>query len=257
MPRATEIAAFADSLLRSAQIPDYPGSLNGLQVGTDADISGLAAAVDFSARAVRGARNAGANLLLVHHGAFWGQPLPLTGTRFSIMKELLSSSIGVYSSHLPLDSHPTIGNNVLLAKKLGLVPDSAFGHFNNYAIGVSGRSAGPVNDLLKKVEAFSHEHGGSVRHSPFQAGRSVGNWAVCSGAGADASTLREATDRGINTFIVGEGPHWTAVHAEEHDLILVYAGHYATETLGVQALAEALAAEFKIPWCFIPAPTGT
>jgi putative NIF3 family GTP cyclohydrolase 1 type 2 len=85
----------------------------------------------------------------------------------------------------------------------------------------------------------------------------VGRWAICSGAGADSDTLREAKERKIETLIVGEGAHWTAVDAEENNIVIVYAGHYATETLGVQALAKALAAEFTIPWHFIPTPTGT
>ncbi|HVT01870.1 MAG TPA: Nif3-like dinuclear metal center hexameric protein [Thermoanaerobaculia bacterium] len=257
MPKAAEIAAFADSLLRTHEIPDYPNALNGLQVGTDAEISKLGAAVDFSARAVGLAAKAGVNLLLVHHGAFWDGLAPITGRRLRVLSDLLSASIGVYSSHLPLDCHPVLGNNVLLAQRLGLVPESPFGKFNEISIGTSGHSACLVSELLDTATTFAQEHGGHVHSTPFRTGRNVGRWAICTGAGADSDTLREAGQRGIETLIVGEGPHWTAVRAEESGLVLIYAGHYVTETLGVQALAAAISAEFRIPWEFIAAPTGT
>jgi putative NIF3 family GTP cyclohydrolase 1 type 2 len=81
-------------------------------------------------------------------------------------------------------------------------------------------------------------------------------WAICSGSGANADTLREAVDGGIDTLIVGEGPHWTAVDAIDSGITVFYAGHYATETLGVRAIAERVSGAFGIPWCFVDAPTG-
>jgi dinuclear metal center YbgI/SA1388 family protein len=257
MPKAVEIAAFADKLLRSAEIPDYPNALNGLQVDTDAHVSKLAAAVDFSRRTVEGAARAGANLLIVHHGAFWDGATPITGSHFRILSDLFMKSIGVYSSHLPLDCHPTLGNNALLAKKLGLVSDSSFGEFKNISVGVAGSSTGSVDDLVGAANNFAKEHGGHVHVTPYEKKRAVGRWAICTGSGADSNTFREAAERGIQTLVVGEGPHWTAVRAEEAGLVVIYAGHYATETLGVQALAQAIAAEFNIPWEFVAAPTGT
>jgi dinuclear metal center YbgI/SA1388 family protein len=257
MPKAADIARFADNLLQSDIIPDYPNALNGLQIDTKANIGKIAAAVDFSARTVRGAIEAGANLLIVHHGAFWSGAGPLTGHRYEMLSELFARSLGVYSSHLPLDRHPTLGNNALLARRLSLVPESQFGQFQGISIGVAGHSTERVSGLMTKVQAFSSEHGGQAHSTAYSPDRSIGAWALCTGGGADASTLREAAERGIETLIVGEGPHWTAVHAEDHGIVLIHAGHYATETLGVQALAEAIAAEFRIEWEFIPAPTGT
>lgn len=256
MPKAIDIAKFADDLLGSATIRDFPNALNGLQVDTKAEIGKLAAAVDFSDRTIRGAAASGANLLVVHHGAFWSGLGPLTGQRYETISELFSKSLGVYSSHLPLDWHPTVGNNVLLAKRLGLVPECGFGKFHEISIGVAGHSEQPVSGLMERVRAFSQEHGGRPHSTPFSEGQMIGSWALCTGSGADSSTLREAEERGIETLVVGEGPHWTAVQAEDHGLVLIYAGHYATETLGVQALTEAIASEFGIEWEFIPAPTG-
>ena len=257
MPTAVEIAAFADELLRTSEITDYDQALNGLQVDAPSEVRKLAAAVDFSSRTLRAAAVAGANLLVVHHGAFWGGIVPLTGKRYQIVAELIERGIGVYSSHLPLDCHPTIGNNVLLAGELGLSPSSGFGRWRDLTIGVAGESGARLRDLVSKTQAFAERHGGQVRVTRHADDQRVGRWAVCTGAGADSSTLREAAERGINTLIVGEGPHWTAVHAEEVGLALIYAGHYATETLGVQALAGEIGKKFSIPWEFIAAPTGT
>ncbi len=260
MPTAAEIASFADELLRTQDVPDYPNAINGLQIGTDAQISKVAASVDFSGKTVSGARKAGANLLVVHHGAFWEGLVPVTGKRQQVLGELMTNSIGVYSSHIPLDCHPTLGNNVLLAKKLGLDPTSGFGIFNNISIGVAGESSLRISELLGAANSVAAEHGGRAHATPFGRegeARKVGRWAMCTGAGANTDTVREANERRIQTLIVGEGPHWTAVYAEENDLVLVYIGHYASETLGVQALAAAISEEFSIPWEFIPAPTGT
>jgi putative NIF3 family GTP cyclohydrolase 1 type 2 len=92
--------------------------------------------------------------------------------------------------------------------------------------------------------------------TPFQADHITRRWGICTGAGADSSTLREASERGLDTLIVGEGPHHTAVEARELGIVVLYAGHYATETLGVRALGEALAARFDITSTFVDAPTG-
>jgi dinuclear metal center YbgI/SA1388 family protein len=257
MTTAVEIAEFADKLLRSSEIQDYPNAINGLQIGTGRPVSKIAAAVDFSRRTVEGARKAGASLLIVHHGAFWGGLLPLTGRRFDLFSDLFSSGLGVYSSHLPLDCHPTLGNNALLAAKLGLLPEAGFGKFADTIIGVAGESSSPVAETLERARVFANEHGGRVHATPFAKNQAVGRWALCTGAGADADTLREAEERSINTLIVGEGPHWTAVAAEEMGITLICAGHYATETLGVQALAGALANEFGLEREFVAAPTGT
>src|SRR5205814_2343321 len=143
-----ELAAFADTLLKTAEIPDYPNAVNGLQIGTEAEIVKLAAAVDFSGRAVQGAKKVGANFLIVHHGAFWDGLVPITGARFKILSDVLASSIGLYASHLPLDCHPTLGNNALLATRFGLKPESGFGEFKNISIGLAGHSGKSMEELM-------------------------------------------------------------------------------------------------------------
>jgi putative NIF3 family GTP cyclohydrolase 1 type 2 len=169
---------------------------------------------------------------------------------------LLEADIAVYASHLPLDRHPTLGNNVLLAKELGLQPSAPFARFEATFIGLCGESDVETAAIVASARRFAQMHGGDLRTSLVQAGRRTQKWAICTGAGASADTLREASTMGVDTLIVGEGPHWTAVHAEENDLVIIYAGHYATETLGVCALAQHLSERYDLPWNFVSAPTG-
>ena len=251
-----EVASYVDDLLRSSAIPDYPSALNGLQFESSAPLRGIAAAVDFSTRAIKGAKAVKANLLIVHHGMFWGGLTPLTGAAYRRARLLFENDIAVYSSHIPLDCHPTFGNNVILARELGLEPSRQFARFQGISIGVAGDSDVLTRALVDKAATFANKYGHAVRTTPIESGRRTRRWGMCTGAGASADTLSEAMDAGIDTLIVGEGPHWTAITAEENDLAIIYAGHYATETLGVCALAEHLGDRYKVPWNFISAPTG-
>jgi dinuclear metal center YbgI/SA1388 family protein len=255
MLTSTDLAAYADELLGSTNTPDYPNAVNGLQLENRSTIHGIAAAVDFSTRAVQGAIESRANFLIVHHGMFWGGLAPIGGPTYRILQLLIENDIAVYSSHLPLDRHPTLGNNVLLAEQLGLTPNGLFGRFENIFIGVSGDSDIDTASLIESARVFANGHG-EIRTSRILPGRQTKRWGICTGAGASAETLNEASTAGIDTLIVGEGPHWTAIHAEEHDLAIIYAGHYATETIGVRALARHLAEKHKLPWTFVSAPTG-
>ena len=256
MPSIEDIASYLDTLLDTASTPDYPGALNGLQLENTAAISGVAAAVDFSTRAIDGAIASKANLLLVHHGMFWANPTSFRGVSYRRLKRLFENDIAVYSSHLPLDRHPVFGNNVLLAKELGLEPSAPFARYQDIFVGVSGESDVETVAIAKRAQSFAERYSGIVTSTGATPGRRTRKWAICTGAGASTDTLREAEEMAIDTLIVGEGPHWTAVHAEEHGLAIVYAGHYATETLGVRALAQHLADRFRIPECFVSAPTG-
>jgi len=255
-PLLAEVADFLDATLRIGEIPDYPNAVNGVQVANDGEIERVACAVDFSTAAIEGAIKAGANLLIVHHGMFWGGVEPLTGHRRNRLRMLFTNDIAVYAAHLPLDVHPELGNNVLLAQQLGLEPSGGFARFQNIDVGVTGMSDVPTRTLADRARLFAEQHGGSLVSTPFDANRVTRTWGMCTGAGADSSTLREAARRGIDTLIVGEGPHHTAVEARELGIVILYAGHYATETLGVRALADAITTKFGIPSVFVDAPTG-
>lgn len=250
------VASHLDDLLRTRAVPDYANALNGLQLQNSGFVSRVAAAVDFSNRSIDAAIAAEAGLLIVHHGMFWSGLQPLTGANFVRLRHLLSHDIAVYASHLPLDVHAELGNNVLLAQTLDLEPADSFGRYQGIAVGVQGRARISSSRLVEKARRFARSHGGDVRTSCPAEGRQTKHWGLCTGAGASAETLREALELGMDTLIVGEGQHWTAVDARDNDLLVIYAGHYATETLGVQAVARNLASTFGIPWSFVDAPTG-
>jgi dinuclear metal center YbgI/SA1388 family protein len=251
-----QIARELDSFLQTEGFPDYAQAINGVQVENHADITKVAAAVDLRERTIRSAAEQGANLLLVHHGLFWGGLQPLRGPHFRRIHALLTSGIALYSSHLPLDAHPEIGNNVMLARELGLAPLAGFARYESIDIGVRGEADIATADLIAAADVVARRWGGTVRSSPSNPNRTTRRWAICTGAGASADTLREAVQSGIDTLIVGEGPHWTAVDADELGIVIIYAGHYATETFGVRALADHVARIFDLPSVFIDVPTG-
>lgn len=256
MTDAESIANHLDEFLRTSEVQDYPGAVNGLQLASMAAVTRVAAAVDFSLRSIEDCIETGANFLIVHHGMFWGGSVPFVGSGYRRIKLLVEKQIAVYSSHLPLDMHPEVGNNVLLAKKLGLNPSRGFAHWKGVAIGAAGDCDIPTSQLVDSARAFAAEYGGSVVATSVKKGRCTLKWGMCTGAGAGTETLAEARAAGIDTLIVGEGPHWTAVTAEDDGICIIYAGHYATETLGVQAIARKVSEKFGVPWSFIPAPTG-
>jgi dinuclear metal center YbgI/SA1388 family protein len=243
-------------LLRCRETPDYALALNGLQVDNRTPIVRVAAAVDCSRRTIEGAVAAGANLLVVHHGLFWGGLQPLTGAHLARVRALLERDVALYSAHLPLDTHETMGNSYLLARALNLEPSGGFARYQTIFCGVQGSSDVATADLVASCDRFARSHGGRVVASSYPVDRRTRRWGIVSGAGVTTDTLREAVELGLDTVITGEGPHWSAVDAEEKGLVILYAGHYATETLGVQALAQWMAAQARVPWSFVDAPTG-
>lgn len=256
MPNAHDIAAFLDGLLGTHEIPDYPNALNGLQLAGRGNVNAVATAVDFSSHAVERCAALGAKLLIVHHGMFWGGLQRLTGVAYDQLATLLANGIAVYASHLPLDLHAEMGNNVLLARELGLAPTAPFARYKTVDIGVSGVADVETRELVERTRVFAAGYATSVVATPFSAGRRTRRWAICTGAGADSETIDEALAAGVDTMIVGEGPHYTAVRARDAGLVIVYAGHYATETLGVRALGERVSRDLGISHTFIDAPTG-
>jgi dinuclear metal center YbgI/SA1388 family protein len=256
MTATREIVRYLDTLLETPAVPDYSNALNGLQLDNSGQVTKVAAAVDFSARVVGRTVDVGANLLVLHHGMFWGGLKPITATAYERLKILIDNDVAVYSSHLPLDRHPTFGNNVLLSRELELAPSGEFAWTRGIAIGVRGESDVATVDLVEKAKTFARTHGGDVITTNVTADQRTRRWAICSGAGASSETLQEAATLEVDTLIVGEGPHHTAVEAQELGITVIYAGHYATETLGVRAIAQHLAEKFSIEWAMIDAPTG-
>ena len=246
-----EITEWLDRYLEIDAVPDYPGAYNGLQAECRSPIDRVAAATDATLGTIDGAAAAGAQLLLVHHGLFWGDPLPLTGVTYRRVHALFEADIALYSAHLPLDVHPEIGNNVLLAKALGLAVEGRFGTWRGeLELGVWAAADLPLNSFTDRVAsacgAVPHVIAGGPGHV-----RRVG--LVTGGGGA---MIQQAHDEGLDTFVTGEGSHHHYHQAMELGLNVVFAGHYATETFGVRALAERLGETFGLESSFLDHPTG-
>lgn len=256
MPALATIAAFLDETLNTLGVPDYSNAVNGVQLENLGNIDRVATAVDFSSETVTGAVNAGAKLLVVHHGMFWGGVQPITAHRHQRLWNLVTHDVAVYSAHLPLDIHPTLGNNALLAQRLGLTPSGGFFKYQTIDVGLSGECEIRTREIAERAGDLAAEFRGTLVTTPFDGSRVTRQWGICTGSGADSASLKEAAQRGIDTLIVGEGPHHTSVEARELGIVVLYAGHYATETLGVRAVGSLLETTFGVTSTFIDAPSG-
>lgn len=250
MVQLERILSFLEETFQYSSHPDYPQALNGLQVEGKEEIRRLAAAVDASEETIRAAVREGADLLLVHHGLFWGGLGPLTGPRFRKVSSLIEGRLALVSLHLPLDAHPELGNNILLLRSLGLEPGGRFGLFQDMPVGWWGSASMDRDDLVGRLEGTVD---GKVRVVPGGPPK-VERIGILSGAGSSA--LEEAAGEGLDTLVTGEAPHHAYHDAMELGLNLLLAGHYATETLGVRAVTERLAEEFELAWGFLHFPTG-
>lgn len=250
MAALKKITEYLDGYLKVAAITDWPQALNGLQVENSGRVTKIGAAVDACEYTLETAAKLGVDLLLVHHGLFWSGGQPWVGANFRKFKVALENGLAVYSAHLPLDLHPVLGNNALLCRALGFKKTAPFFFEKGAHIGLKTEMLMERGALVQKLEKAV---GGPVRLCPGgpEKVRRIG--VVTGGAGAEVA---KAAAEGVDTFITGEGPHWTYTTAEELGVNLVYGGHYATETFGVKALAEHLGRKLKLPWCFIEHPTG-
>jgi dinuclear metal center YbgI/SA1388 family protein len=252
MPKASldTVVKYCDKILRTKRIGDCDGAANGLQVGNSGAVTRIAAAVDASLATVKLATAAKADLLIAHHGLFWSPSHPWTGKKHELLRLLIENNLAVYSSHLPLDAHPKLGNNAQLCTALGLKNLRPFFFSHGQFIGFKARQKISRADLAERLERAT---GMKPRIIP-------GGGKICERigvvAGGAGGELKQAASEGVDAFVTGEGPHWTYALAEELSLNVFYGGHYATETFGVKALASHLSWKFKVPWVFLDQPTG-
>jgi len=244
------IVTYCDRLLKTREIQDYPGAVNGLQVENRGTVARIGAAVDASRFTVEMAITQRVDLLVVHHGLFWSPAQPWTGKRYELIRQLIEHNLAVYSSHLPLDAHPKLGNNARLCGALALRRTRPFFVSHGAPIGLVAHHRVAREELKRRLESAT----GCPAHLI------PGGAKICSRigvvTGGAGSELKQAAAEGIDTFITGEGPHWTFALAEELGMNVLYGGHYATETFGVKALAEHLSRRFGLPWVFLDHPTG-
>lgn len=214
-----KIVAWLDKTLNVAAFDDV--SNNGVQIARrdpDAPVTCVAFAVDASVRAVRAAADAGAQLLVVHHGLSWGGGIKrLTGGAYSVVRAAMDADVALYACHLPLDAHPTLGNNAGLAKELGLRGLSPAFRYHGQTIGFTGTQG---------------------------SGRRAVRVGVCSGGAGEFA--EEAQRLGCELFVTGEANWGEVVAAENVGMKMVCLGHYETEVYGVRAVAAALAKELKV-----------
>lgn len=247
------VVAAMERELKVTTVPDYPGALNGLQlVSRSAYVTQVAVAVDACESVITRAIDAGADLLLVHHGLFWSGAQRIDGPIFRKLAAAIEGGLAIYSSHIPLDVHPLLGNNAQLAAALGLKKPQPFFPWKGIQLGLRATVNLPRDTLLERVrETVS---GARVHLCPGGPSRVRHLGIITGGAGAEVAA---AAAQGIDTFLTGEGPHWSYTLAEELGLNVIYAGHYATETFGVRALGRWLEKKFRLPPAvFIDHPSG-
>jgi len=251
MPAAlTEIIEELEELLGPERFEDY--CPNGLQVPGRAEVARIATGVSAHVELFELAAAERADLLLVHHGLFWGPgPGPIDAALKRRLQILFDAEISLVAYHLPLDAHPELGNNALLARALGAEDHRPFARHHGEPIGVLAELPGeglPCEELFTRVRDVT-----SREPLVFEAGPArVSRLAIVSGAGADY--LAEAAASGAEALITGEPAERSMAQAREAGLHLIAAGHYATETFGVRRLGEHLAERFDLSHTFLDIP---
>ncbi|HIQ00544.1 MAG TPA: Nif3-like dinuclear metal center hexameric protein [Anaerolineales bacterium] len=246
-----ELTCYLDEYLRIAEIEDT--SQNGLQVEGPEEVTKVAFAVDGCLAAFEQAVEAGAQLLIVHHGLFWDKPLRLVGPRFRRVQTLIQGGCGLYAVHLPLDAHPEVGNSAELARLLSLQETRPFGKYHGMEVGIAGVLEPPLEIAAligRLIQALTVPPIRVLAHGPEKAHR------VGCISGFAVSMIEQVEEAGLDTFITGETSHSFFHQAAERGLNVLFAGHYATETLGVQALARHLEEKFGLETAFLNIPTG-
>jgi dinuclear metal center YbgI/SA1388 family protein len=260
--RARELARVADRILGTRRFRDYPGAKNGLQVGHGRVVKKIGWAVDADLESIRRAGKAGVDFLVVHHGIWWGSSALDRKIRARRIREAKRLGVAIYSSHLPLDAHPEIGNSIGLLRALGLekAKRRPFGKAMGREIGwkLDGGKI-RIAELGLRIADLRKREGGKVRRFEGVKGawprrsaalQSGGVRVVPAGPGicrkigvvtGGFGDLDQVVKAGLDTLVTGEADYPTEVKAKELGINLVLAGHAETETFGAQALAKKLA----------------
>jgi dinuclear metal center YbgI/SA1388 family protein len=251
----SELAGRLDERLDTAAYADLDASPNGLQVGPESgEVDHVAVAVDAAVETVERAADAGADLLVTHHGLIWGEMERVTASNYRRIAPLIEHDLPLYVSHLPLDGHQELGNAAGVADVLNLGNREPFGSLGPEVIGQRGTASEPYAvDELRNLLADELDTGdGEVRALGFGPDE-IRDIAIVTGSGVD--WLGEAADAGVDALVTGEGKQKAFHEAREAGLNVVMAGHYATETFGVQSL-QSLVEEWGLETTFLDCPTG-
>lgn len=245
-----KLTQYLDEHLRIHDFDD--ASDNGLQVQGAEEVAKVALAVDAGLASFEAAVAAQAQMLIVHHGLFWGQVKRLTGLHYHRVKTLLDAGVSLYACHLPLDAHATVGNNAVLARLLGIVDAEPFGTSRGMAVGVAGslESSLPLADFIVRVETQVGPLLRVYEFGPTEVRR------VALVSGGAMTMMNQVAEAGYDTFVTGETTHSFYHDIREFGVNVICAGHYATETVGLRALGRHLEAEYGLETVFIDLPTG-
>lgn len=246
-----ELINYLDAYLRIDEIDDY--GPQGLQVEANADdIERIALAVDTAPAVVAAAAEWGAHMLLVHHGVLWGELGPIAGALGRRVRALLENDMHLYGAHLPLDAHPEVGNNAELARMFDIEIEEWWCAPKGTPLAVLGKAlpGATLDQLVAQIEDKLQTEARVLAEGPQQ----VSRVAILSGFGADQ--IAEAGQMGADTFLTGERSHTSYWAAADHGINVIYAGHYATETVGVKALGRHLSQKFGVEVKFFDFPTG-
>ena len=240
-----KIVSHLDSKLEINKIEDR--SVNGLQVQNSGTVKKIGIAVDACMDTFRKAKKEGCDMILVHHGLFWNARETITKEMHTRIKYLLDNNIALYAAHLPLDKHETLGNNALLFKMLGAKPKEVFGK-----VGFHGEFPKPVpiTQIIKVLSEKIKADGSAFLYGP----EKIRTIAIVSGGGA--YDIMEAIALGLDLYITGEPANMIPTVAKDAKINVICAGHYATEIVGVQAVAKHLEKTFKLKTVFLDNPTG-
>lgn len=247
MAARDEIVGFLDKLLDSPGFPDY--GPNGLQVPGAASVESVITGVSATRELFEVALEKEASMVLVHHGIFWGDAGALSEMQAGRLRVLLASDLNLVAYHLPLDAHPSVGNNALLIDELGLALEESFGDYKGRSIGFVATAPGIGGDeLAERIAARLGREPLHLAHGP----EKIERVAVIAGSAPDY--IEAAAAAGCDAFITGEPAERVNSAAKELGIHFYAAGHHATEKLGVQRLGEALVEHFGITHEFIDIP---
>jgi dinuclear metal center YbgI/SA1388 family protein len=251
MPLLLDMVRTLDDLLQVTTFQDL--GPNGLQVPGAQEVTRVVTAVSARRELSERAVELGAQLVIVHHGLFWDfHPTGLTPLLAERLRPLFKHDIGLAAYHLPLDAHPEVGNNALLARALGCEDVQPFGRYKGTPIGRRGVFAGDgvtVDELRARVRTATGGREPLLLGAGPERVRSIG---IVSGSAAD--TLGEAAAEGLDAFLTGEPKEHITAEAAERGVHFIAAGHYATETFGVRALGDLLADRFGVEHVFVDLP---
>jgi dinuclear metal center YbgI/SA1388 family protein len=244
------IVDYLDTFLNVDGISD--NSQNGLQVEGRATVNRVAVAVDACLKTIRRAARMKADMLIVHHGLLWGRNERITGVMRKRVGALIDNDISLYTAHLPLDIHDVVGNNAEIARLLGFQPLRRFGRYRGADIGfvVEVPDSMARSTLVSKVDRTLKTRSNVLSFGPPR----VKRIAIVSGGAAELAP--EAKEQGCDTYITGETSHVGYHLAKEAGINVIFAGHYASETVGVRALGRHLQRKYALTCKFISDPTG-